>query len=215
MKKRSLIFLGILSLMFVVLACDTFADFDVFFIGEKLQSLFGIGDTDSETVEEDEIAPSGVEESGQTVQDSAESVGSPGGSGDPCDATFLLLESGEIFDKGTYDDGTRYCKYSLTLQNMSTEPIRFYIYVHSKDGYQHTEDHKWLGNYPITSEKPPDLWTGNISFHDDDKDFDGPVMSIAEKVAAIWDTQECAQYFMDEKYLEKIAIPVESYCPLE
>ncbi len=70
-----------------------------------------------------------------------------------------------------------------------------------------------MGNIPI---KPGQegSWTGSVYIYDD-PDADGPLMSIPEKVAGVLDLPECADEKQDEKFFERIAIPVEAVCPIE
>ena len=134
--------------------------------------------------------------------------------GHKCDATQYIAIAGSVTRQETLETGTRICEYSLKLQNTGDSAVRHYLYQHNKDGYQRTESFQWVGNFPIMGDISAD-WYGTISFHDNDKDFKGPVMTIAEKFAGIFDSAECAEYYMDEKFLESVAVPIDSFCPLD
>ncbi len=131
-----------------------------------------------------------------------------------CDGTSSLAIIGTITSQGTNQYGTRYCEYSYTIKNNQEDTgVRVYFYQHDQDGYAHTEKFHWMGNIPI---KPGQegSWTGSVYIYDD-PDADGPLMSIPEKVAGVLDLPECADEKQDEKFFERIAIPVEAVCPIE
>ncbi|MBT3315836.1 MAG: hypothetical protein HN390_14610 [Anaerolineae bacterium] len=140
-----------------------------------------------------------------------------------CNATQYLSATGANLEQETNQFGTRMCKYSLRITNThSITPIRYYVYKHDRDGYQHTEGYLWMGGLSPLAPGTGTDWPGKISIHTD-KDFDGPSMSIPEKVAGIFDTPECSVYYkvdkdyskFDQNFLESIAVPVSSACPLE
>jgi|SaaInlStandDraft_3_1057020.scaffolds.fasta_scaffold137480_2 hypothetical protein len=90
-------------------------------------------------------------------------------------------------------------------------------YQYEKSVYMGTEGYQWMGNFPLSPYGETD-WQGRIAIYNE-KDAQGPVMSIPEKVAGIFDTPECSVYFkdavFDEEFLKSIAFPVSSPCPLE
>ena len=135
-----------------------------------------------------------------------------------CNATQYLHTSGVNLQQEINQFDTRLCGYTLRITNTHpTAPIRYFVYQHDRDGFQHTEGYMWLGNYPLQ----PGIGTdslGRIAIYTD-KDADGPVMSIPEKVAGIYDSPECSIYYkdakFDEDFLEKIAVPIVPVCPVE
>jgi hypothetical protein len=131
-----------------------------------------------------------------------------------CDGTSALRVTGEITLQETNQFGTRACEYDLKVTNTNPDtPVRFYIYQHDADGYQHTEKRHWMGNV-LVAPGATQTWHGSIYIYSD-KDADGPLMTIGEKIAGVFDTPECADERQDEKYFEAVAFPLESACPLE
>jgi len=136
-----------------------------------------------------------------------------------CNATQYLQVTGVVVtEQYTNESGTRICNYTLGLKSVHpTDPIRYFYHRHSKDVYQGTENYQWMGNFPLAPFAETE-WFGNIAIYNE-KDAQGPVMSIPVKVAGIFDTPECSVYFkdavFDEAFLESIAFPVSSPCPLE
>ena len=132
---------------------------------------------------------------------------------DSCDGTYHLYVDSQITEQETNQFGTRLCSYKLTITNNGDEVVWFYIYQHDKDGYQRTEKSQWMGNFPINPGENIE-WQGTISIYTDE-DFDGPVMSIPEKIAGVYGTPECVESRQDEDFHEKIAVPIRPACPLE
>lgn len=130
-----------------------------------------------------------------------------------CDGTSSLQVTSEITSQETNQFGTKVCEYTLKITNNHEDAaIRFYIYQHDKDGYQRTEKSHWMGNVLVEPGKVGG-WPASIYIYSD-PDADGPVMSIPEKIAGVYDTQECAGERQDEKFFEQISIPIEAVCPV-
>jgi hypothetical protein len=141
--------------------------------------------------------------------------GDPGSSSHTCDGTQYLQVGSQITKEETNEFGTFICDYTLVIRNTHpTDAIWFYVYVHKADGYQHTEGFDWMGGYPIAPGTSTDWFGSNIAIYTD-KDFDGPVMSIPEKLAGIYDSPECAEYRTGDTVKETIAIPINPVCPME
>ncbi len=131
-----------------------------------------------------------------------------------CDATQYLQVTSSITKQETNQFDTRICEYTLNIQNTHpTDSIRYYVYQHNKDAFQYTEGFSWLGNFPLNPGTGTDS-LGSMTVHMD-KDASGPSMSIPEKIAGIYASPECSQYYMDENFLVEIAKPVSSACTLE
>ena len=145
-----------------------------------------------------DTSPDGLQEAGQFA----------------CDGTAYLIVTGEITSQGTNQFGTRGCEYVLKIRNNDPErAINFYIYQHEKDGYAHTEKSHWMGNI-LVEPGQVGTWTGSIYIYTD-PDADGPVMSISEKIAGVYNLPECAQKRQDEKFFEQVSIPLDPMCPVE
>ena len=131
-----------------------------------------------------------------------------------CDGTPSLAITSAITNQETNQYGTRMCEYTLTIKNTKGDiGIWVYFYQHDKDGYAHTEKSHWMGNILIESGKEEN-WSGHIYIYDD-KDADGPVMSIPEKIAGVYDIPECAEEKRNENFFELISIPLEMVFPIE
>ena len=133
---------------------------------------------------------------------------------DSCDASRFVQVSSQITRQETNQYGTRSCEYVLTIKNTSDfYNVWVYFYQHDKDGYQHTEKSRWMGQTQI---RPGDEteWRGQISIYDD-KDADGPLMSIPEKLAVVDESPSCAASRKNMDFLDTIAIPLTPVCPLE
>ena len=91
--------------------------------------------------------------------------------------------------------------------------VKFFIYQHDKDGYANTEKSRWMGNVLVEPGKAGE-WTGSIYLYTD-KDANGPVMSIPEKLAGVFDTPECAGAQQYENYFEQVFASLDLVCPLE
>ena len=131
-----------------------------------------------------------------------------------CDATPSLQVTSEITVQETNQYGTRICEYTLTISNADENTgIWVYFYQHDKDGYAHTEKSHWMGN--ILIEPGGDgSWPASIYIYDD-KDADGPVISIPERIAGVYNIPECAEEKQDSNYFELISIPIDAVCPIE
>ena len=131
-----------------------------------------------------------------------------------CDATQSLQVTSEITMQETNQYGTRICEYTLTISNTDEDTgIWVYFYQHDKDGYAHTEKSHWMGNILIEPGKDGS-WPASIYIYDD-KDADGPVMSIPERIAGVFNIPECAEEKQDSNFFELISIPIEAACPME
>ena len=131
-----------------------------------------------------------------------------------CEATQYLQVTSEIAHQETNQYGTRMCEYNLTIKNTDENAgIWVYFYQHDKDGYARTEKSHWMGNVLIASNEEAN-WSGNIYIYED-KDADGPVMSIPEKIAGVYNIPECAEEKQDSNFFEMISIPIEMICPME
>ena len=141
-----------------------------------------------------------------------EIASSPGVSG--CNATQYLRVSSEITLQETNQFGTRACEYRLKIVNTHPDQaVWFYIYQHDKDGYANTEKSRWMGNVKVEPDREEE-WTGSIYIYTD-KDANGPLMSIPEKLAGVFDSPECAEVKQDENYFEKVFIQLHPVCPME
>jgi hypothetical protein len=139
---------------------------------------------------------------------------SPSTNSKSCDATRFLQVASEITVQETNQYGTRICEYTLTINNTDEDTgIWVYFFQHDKDGYAHTEKSRWMGNLLIEPGKNGN-WTGSIYIYDD-KDADGPVMSIPERIAGVSNTLECAEEKQDANFFELISVPMETVCPME
>lgn len=131
-----------------------------------------------------------------------------------CDATPYVSVTGGITLQETNQFGTRACEYTLVVTSAHPDtPIRFYIFRHDRDGYQGTESSRWTGNFLIQPGRS-ETWTGSIYIYSD-PDASGPVMAIAERIAAVFDTVECAAQRRDLNFLQEISIPLGPVCPIE
>jgi len=130
-----------------------------------------------------------------------------------CDATQYLQVAVEITAQETNQFGTRLCEYTLTISTDEDAGIWVYFYQHDRDGYAHTEKSRWMGNI-LVEPGGNGNWPGYIYIYND-KDADGPVMSIPERVAGISNIPECAEEKQDQDYFELISVPVEMVCPME
>lgn len=131
-----------------------------------------------------------------------------------CDGTPYLIVTGEITNQGTNQFGTRSCEYILKIRNNDPEhAINFYIFQHDKDGYARTEKSRWMGRTLLEFGQEA-TWPASIYIYTD-PDADGPLMSIPEKIAGVYNLPECAQLQQDEEFFEQISYPVESVCPME
>jgi hypothetical protein len=131
-----------------------------------------------------------------------------------CYATPYLIVSSEIKLQETNQFGTRACEYRLTIRNNSPdEAIWFYVYQHDQDGYANTEKSRWMGNVYVEPGKTAE-WTGSIYIYTD-KDANGPLMSIPEKLAGVFDTPDCVEAKQDENLFEQVAMPLDPVCPME
>jgi len=134
--------------------------------------------------------------------------------GESCDATPHLQVTREITVQETNQFGTRACEYRLKISNTHADKsVRFSIYQHDKDGYANTEKSHWMGNVLVEPGQAKE-WTGSIYIYTD-KDANGPVMSIPEKLAAVFDVPECAEAKQDESFFEQVFIALDPVCPME
>jgi hypothetical protein len=131
-----------------------------------------------------------------------------------CNATQHLFVTSEITHQEVNKYNTRICKYKLAIHNNADETVWFYLHIHEKDSYQQTEDFRWMGNFPIEPGQNFPEWVGNIAIYNEE-DFSGPVMHIPERLAGVYGSPECAEFKMNETFLEQISIPISSECPLE
>jgi hypothetical protein len=131
-----------------------------------------------------------------------------------CGATLYLDVTSKITRQETNQYGTRLCEYKLKITNTHQDgSVRFYIYQHDQDGYAHTEKYHWMGNMLIEPGKEGE-WSGNVYLYTD-KDADGPVMSVPEKIAGVFDSEDCALEKKDAKFFEQVSIPIDPVCPME
>jgi hypothetical protein len=131
-----------------------------------------------------------------------------------CGATQSLQVASEITVQETNQYGTRICEYTLTISNTDEDTgIWVYFYQHDKDGYAHTEKSHWMGNILIGPGEDGS-WPASIYIYDD-KDADGPVMSIPERIAGVSNIPECAEEKQDANFFELISVPIETVCPME
>jgi hypothetical protein len=134
--------------------------------------------------------------------------------GNTCDATQYLGVTSEVTRQETNQYGTRLCEYSLTIRNTSEDAgIWVYFYQHDKDGYAHTEKSRWMGKVLVGPGTDTD-WSGSVYLYTD-QDADGPLMSVPERLAGVYDIPECAGQQRDESYFEQISVPVDPVCPME
>jgi hypothetical protein len=131
-----------------------------------------------------------------------------------CNATQYLGITSDFTRQETNQYGTRLCEYSLTIRNTNEEVgVWVYFYQHDKDGYAHTEKSHWMGNI-LTGPGADGNWSGSVYLYTD-QDADGPVMSVPERLAGVYDIPECAGQKRDENFFEQISVPVDSVCPME
>jgi len=131
-----------------------------------------------------------------------------------CDATPYVSVTSGITLQETNQFGTRACEYTLTVTSAYPDStIRVFFFQHDRDGYQGTENSRWMGNVPLKPGRS-NIWNGSIYFYTD-PDADGPLMSIPERIAAVLDTPECAAQRQDLDFLMEISIPLEPVCPSE
>jgi hypothetical protein len=158
-------------------------------------------------------SPSESDSSIQQPQEPVEEKSSSPEVGD-CDATRYLQVSSEITLQETNQFDTRACEYRLTISNTHTDKaVWFYIYQHDKDGYANTEKSHWMGNLLVEPGKEGE-WTGSIYIYKDE-DANGPVMSIPEKLAGVFDAPECAEAKQDINFFEQVFVPLNPVCPME
>jgi len=142
------------------------------------------------------------------------SAGTEISDGQLCEATRYLQVSSEITLQETNQFGTRACEYRLKISNTHPDrAIRFSIYQHDQDGYANTEKSHWMGNVLIEPDEERE-WTGSIYIYTD-KDANGPVMSIPEKLVGVFDVPECAEAKQDESFFEQIFIALDPVCSME
>lgn len=133
---------------------------------------------------------------------------------DACYATPYLSVKSQITTQETNQFGTRLCDYKLEITNANPETaINFYIYQHDADGYQGTEEYRWMGNVRLGVVETGE-WQGYVYIYTD-PDASGPLMSVPVKIAGVFDEPQCAEEKQDLEYLEEISIPVEAVCPME
>jgi hypothetical protein len=149
-----------------------------------------------------------------TLDTSATQETSPSTDNKTCDATRYLQVSSEITLQETNQFGTRACEYRLNIRNTDPDSaIRFYVYQHDQDGYANTEKSHWMGNVLVEPGEEGE-WTGSIYIYTDE-DANGPVMSIPEKLAGVFDAPECTEAKQDESFFEQVFIPLDPVCPME
>ena len=159
-------------------------------------------------------SPTATPIASSTLDTSPTQETSPSTDNKTCDATRFLQVAGEITAQETNQYGTRICEYTLTVSNTDEDTgIWVSFYQHDKDGYAHTEKSHWMGNILI---KPGEdgSWPASIYIYND-KDADGPIMSIPEKIAGVSNIPECAEEKQDLNFFELIAVPIEPVCPME
>ena len=133
---------------------------------------------------------------------------------DACNATAYIEITHEITLQETNQFGTRACEYTLQIKNMHPDSaISVVFYQHDKDGYANTENSHWMGNSHIKPGENAE-WNASVYLYTD-PDANGPLMSIPEKIAGVYDIPECSDETQDETYFDKIAVPVTPVCPME
>ncbi len=131
-----------------------------------------------------------------------------------CEATEYLSVTPAITKEETNEFGSYLCNYSLTITNTHPgQPIRYFIYQHSEDGYQGTKSDEWMNNFPIAPGGSLD-WQGYVPLYTD-PDASGPVMRTATYFGGIFDTEPCSKLFINETYLFTLSNPLLMTGPVE
>jgi hypothetical protein len=153
---------------------------------------------------------------GPPSEDSRPSDEAQDGDGAPpaqeaCNATEYLLVTSEIQQNETFPSGTRHCNYYLYITNAHPDtPVWLFIYQHYEEGRWEMSD-EWKSSIRLTPGMEED-WYCYVAIPEGDAPHG---VSVAKRIAGIFDRPECGYLMEDDEYREEISVPVESRCPTQ
>ena len=204
--NRMLIIFLILLFSILLIACDIAEILHEYgiFVQPVAQNDSPAEDTDPESKKQEE---------GQTVPQNKDEI-------DQCNANaYLSVENVQTMNE-LDESGAHMCQYTANIYNQHPDRnIWVFLFVHEEDGYQNTKSDSWFLGDLIFPNTIFEWRMGNASLRPNDKHFTGPTMRVAQKIAGVFDGEECRHLFTNtpqhDAYLEKIAVDLENGCPLE
>ena len=121
-----------------------------------------------------------------------------------CNATHSLTTESSLTSDAVNEFGTRLCEYRLVITNDGEDDVIPVLLVHELDGYQDLDKQEWSPKgvlKPLTSAE----WSGHV-FTYTDPDASGPGALVAERIAGVLYTPECASMTTDDAMLELFSV---------
>ncbi len=125
-----------------------------------------------------------------------------------CSATqYISVEVSKTKDE-VNEYKTETYEYNIHIANNHLTDTVFLVgWEHKADIYQNLDSSTWKNMGAVGPGRSVDRYVYKMIYHE--KDAEGPLMRMIEKLAAVPKTESCDSQLTDESFLTKIAIPIE------